>query len=60
MSKHLIVYCIITIIIQSIIIIDLLNKRVEQVNQIIEQPDTTELDGLYNKVDTTLNIELQE
>lgn len=37
-----------------------MNKRVEQVNQIIEQPDTTELDGLYNKVDTTLNIELQE
>lgn len=60
MSKHLIVYCILTIIVQSIIIIDLLNKRVEQVNQIIEQPDTTELDGLYNKVDTTLNIELQE
>lgn len=60
MSKHLIVYCILTIIVQSIIIIDLLNKRVEKVNQIIEQPDTTELDGLYNKVDTTLNIELQE
>ena len=60
MSKYLIVYCILTIIVQSIIIIDLLNKRVEQVNQIIEQPDTTELDGLYNKVDTTLNIELQE
>ena len=60
MNKHFIVYCILTIIIQSIIIIDLLNKRVEQVNQIIEQPDTTELDGLYNKVDTTLNIELQE
>ena len=60
MSKHQIVYCILTIIVQSIIIIDLLNKRVEKVNQIIEQPDTTELDGLYNKVDTTLNIELQE
>lgn len=60
MSKYLIVYCILTIIIQSIIIIDLLNKRVEQMHQIIEQPDTTELDGLYNKVDTTLNIELQE
>ena len=60
MNKHLIIYCILTIIVQSIIIIDLLNKRVEQVNQIIEQPDTTELDGLYNKVDTTLNIELQE
>lgn len=37
-----------------------MNKRVEQMHQIIEQPDTTELDGLYNKVDTTLNIELQE
>ena len=60
MNKHLIVYCILTIIVQSIIIIDLLNKRVDQIDQIIEQPDTTELDGLYNKVDTTLNIELQE
>jgi len=40
--------------------VDLLIKRAEKIDQIIEQPDTTELDGLYNKVDTTLNIELQE
>lgn len=37
-----------------------MNKRVEQIDKIIEQPSTTELDGLYNKIDTTLNIELQE
>lgn len=60
MNKYLLIYCIITIIVQSIIIVDLLIKRAEKINQIIEQPDTTELDGLYNKVDTTLNIELQE
>jgi hypothetical protein len=60
MNKYLLIYCIITIIVQSIIIVDLLIKRVEKIDQIIEQPDTTELDGLYNKVDTTLNIELQE
>ncbi len=60
MNKYLLIYCIITIIVQSIIIVDLLIKRAEKIDQIIEQPDTTELDGLYNKVDTTLNIELQE
>jgi hypothetical protein len=60
MNKHLLIYCIIIIIVQSIIIVDLLIKRAEKIDQIIEQPDTTELDGLYNKVDTTLNIKLQE
>ena len=52
MSKHIFIYALIFIIVQIVIIFDLLNKRNEVVQPIIDQPELTNLDGLFNDLDT--------
>jgi len=54
MNKNFTIYIIAIMIIQSIIIMDLLNKR-SQLNtkkEIIEQPELSDIDGLLNEIDT--------
>ena len=54
MNKHLLIYAIITIIVQIVIITDLLSKRgkLETIEAIIEQPELSDIDGLLNEIDT--------
>ncbi len=54
MNKHLLIYAIITIIVQIVIITDLLAKRskLETIEAIIEQPELSDIDGLLNEIDT--------
>ena len=54
MNKHLLIYAIITIIVQVVIITDLLSKRgkLETIEAIIEQPELSNIDGLLNEIDT--------
>ena len=54
MNKNITIYIIAIMIIQSIIIIDLLNKRsqLDTKKQIIEQPELSDIDGLLNEIDT--------
>jgi len=54
MNKHILIYAIITIIVQIVIITDLLSKRgkLETIEAIIEQPKLTDIDGLLNEIDT--------
>ena len=54
MNKHLLIYAIITIIVQVVIITDLLSKRgkLETIEAIIEQPELSDIDGLLNEIDT--------
>jgi hypothetical protein len=54
MNKHILIYAIITIIVQIVIITDLLSKRgkLETIETIIEQPKLTDIDGLLNEIDT--------
>ena len=54
MNKNITIYVIAMMIIQSIIIIDLLNKRsqLDTKKEIIEQPELTDIDGLLNTIDT--------
>ena len=54
MNKHILIYAIITIIVQIVIISDLLSKRnkLETIEAIIEQPELSDIDGLLNEVDT--------
>jgi len=51
MNKHLLIYAIITIIVQIVIITDLLSKR-KQIEPVIEQIELTNIDGLLNDIDT--------
>jgi hypothetical protein len=54
MNKHILIYAIITIIVQIVIISDLLSKRnkLETIEAIIEQPELSDIDGLLNEIDT--------
>ena len=54
MNKHLLIYAIITIIVQVVIITDLLSKRgkLETIEAIIKQPELSNIDGLLNEIDT--------
>ena len=54
MNKHILIYAIITIIVQVVIITDLLSKRgkLETIEAIIEQPELSDIDGLLNEIDT--------
>jgi len=54
MNKHILIYAIITIIVQIVIITDLLSKRgkLETIEAIIEQPELSDIDGLLNDIDT--------
>ena len=54
MNKHILIYAIITIIVQIVIITDLLSKRnkLETIEAIIEQPELSNIDGLLNEIDT--------
>ena len=54
MNKHILIYAIITIIVQIVIITDLLSKRnkLETIEAIIEQPELSDIDGLLNEIDT--------
>ena len=54
MNKHILIYAIITIIVQIVIISDLLSKRgkLETIEAIIEQPKLSDIDGLLNEIDT--------
>ena len=54
MNKHILIYAIITIIVQIVIISDLLSKRnkMETIEAIIEQPELSDIDGLLNEIDT--------
>ena len=54
MNKHLLIYAIITIIVQIVIITDLLSKRskMETIEAIIDQPKLTNIDGLLNEIDS--------
>jgi hypothetical protein len=63
MTKEIFIALIAVLTVQSIIICDLLRKRnvlLNNKNQIITQPILKDIDGTYNDIDTTLNIELQE
>ncbi|MCH9716444.1 MAG: hypothetical protein K0U52_05085 [Gammaproteobacteria bacterium] len=63
MTKEIFIGVMAVLIVQSIIICDLLTKRNKLLNnkhQIITQPILKDIDGTYNDIDTTLNIELQE
>lgn len=54
MNKHILIYLMITIIVQIVIITDLLSKRnkLETIEAIIEQPELSNIDGLLNEIDT--------
>ena len=54
MNKNITIYIIAIMIIQSIIILDLLNKRsqLDTNKEIIEQPELSDIDGLLNTIDT--------
>ena len=54
MNKNFTIYIIAIMIIQSIIILDLLNKRsqLDTNKEIIEQPELSDIDGLLNDIDT--------
>ena len=54
MNKHILIYAIITIIVQIVIISDLLSKRnkLETIEAIIEQPELSDIDGLLNEIYT--------
>ena len=55
MNKNFTIYIIATIIVQSIIILDLLNKRSKidlETKKNIEQPELSDIDGLLNEIDT--------
>ena len=54
MNKNFTIYIIAIMIIQSIIIMDLLNKRsqLDTKKEIIEQPELSDIDGLLNEIDT--------
>jgi len=54
MNKNFTIYVIAIMIIQSIIIMDLLNKRsqLDTKKEIIEQPELSDIDGLLNEIDT--------
>ena len=54
MNKHILIYAIITIVVQIVIISDLLSKRgkLETIEAIIEQPELSDIDGLLNEIDT--------
>lgn len=54
MNKNITIYVIAIMIIQSIIIMDLLNKRsqLDTKKEIIEQPELSDIDGLLNEIDT--------
>ena len=54
MNKHILIYAIITIIVQVVIITDLLSKRgkLETIEAIIEQQELSDIDGLLNEIDT--------
>ena len=55
MNKNITIYVLAIMIIQSIIIIDLLNKRSKldlDTKKIIEQPKLSDVDGLLNDIDT--------
>lgn len=54
MNKHILIYLMITIIVQIVIITDLLSKRnkLETIEAIIEQPELSDIDGLLNEIDT--------
>jgi len=54
MNKHILIYLMITIIVQIVIITDLLSKRgkLQTIEAIIEQPELSNIDGLLNEIDT--------
>ena len=52
MNKHILIYLIITIIVQIIIITDLLNKRNDSFIKVVDKPELTNLDTIYMQIDS--------
>jgi len=52
MNKNITIYIIAIMIIQSIIILDLLNKRNESLIKVIDKPELTNLDTIYMQIDS--------
>jgi hypothetical protein len=52
MNKNITIYVIAIMIIQSIIILDLLNKRNESLIRVVDKPELTNLDTIYMQIDS--------
>jgi len=52
MNKHILIYLIITIVVQIIIITDLLNKRNNSFIKVVDKPELTNLDTIYMQIDS--------
>lgn len=52
MNKNITIYVIAIMIVQSIIILDLLNKRNESLIRVVDKPELTNLDTIYMQIDS--------
>jgi hypothetical protein len=52
MNKNITIYVIAIMIIQSIIILDLLNKRNESLIRVVDKPELTNIDTIYMQIDS--------